>query len=296
MSEPDFNLFDFLDKNSLKPKFEETSRDVAKEKKIWEAFIQPIVRDYKLYWYGDTLFEYEETKKPSFFSSDDLEDMQRSVLFFTMELDWDTVYSPGEKKEYFFLDDVLGVLSGKASDYVNGSLHPEIDRNIINLKDKFLEYLKGIFDSNSLPVFLEILSREPGASKASNPSNQEQKNKEVFSKLSTQCSIENDPTTNQDDKEKVPQVQKDTMQNTKYYTERQFFKYVEVARKFCQGFIDQGKQPASKKETQEYIEKCLEGSKESLGPNSRLPERLFREIWQAVPDELKRKRGVTTRR
>ena len=179
-NETDFNVFDFISQNnSLKMNFEDTPRDLVKEKKIWEDFIQPIIRGYELYSYGDTLFEYEETKEPSFFSSDDLENMQRSVLFFTMELDWDAVYSPEEeKKQYFFIDDVLKVLSRDVSKYAKGSLDP----NIINLRDKLWEYLTVIFDSNDLPVFLEILSREPGVSKVIEPNQQhrsEYQNKEA---------------------------------------------------------------------------------------------------------------------
>ena len=95
-----------------------------------------------------------------------------------MELDWDAVYSPGEKKEYFFLDDVLKVLSRDVPKYAKGSLDP----NIINLRDKLWEYLTVIFDSNDLPVFLEILSREPGAPKVIEPNQQhrpEYQNKEA---------------------------------------------------------------------------------------------------------------------
>jgi len=79
------------------------------------------------------------------------------------------------------------------------------------------------------------------------------------------------------------------------HTEKLLSKYVKIAQTFCKDHLNKHKQSATRAATQEYLEKVLKKSNESLGPNSRLPERSFRKIWNAVPGELRRKRGVTTR-
>lgn len=61
-----------------------------------------------------------------------------------------------------------------------------------------------------------------------------------------------------------------------------FLKYCKLARQFCEDRIDKREQLASRKEIKEYLAKCLEESKESLGPNSRLPTPTFRDMGAAL--------------
>lgn len=74
-----------------------------------------------------------------------------------------------------------------------------------------------------------------------------------------------------------------------------FFECIEIVQTFCQGFKDKGKQLASKTEAQDHLEKILKKLDKNFSDKSIVPDRMFRQIWKDIPNDLKRPTGETTK-
>lgn len=73
-------------------------------------------------------------------------------------------------------------------------------------------------------------------------------------------------------------------------------KYTRIAIDFCEKTERNNGQPPSKNNVVEYLEKQLRKNKEKLGPFSIMSDGKFRAIWQDIPKEYKRKRGVKNKK
>lgn len=65
---------------------------------------------------------------------------------------------------------------------------------------------------------------------------------------------------------------------------------------FCKKDIKKKQQPPTKNEIQDFLEKKLKIENIELGENSILPDKIFRNIYKEIPPDLRRKRGVTTKK
>ena len=72
-------------------------------------------------------------------------------------------------------------------------------------------------------------------------------------------------------------------------------KYAKIATNFSQQFKDRGEQVPSRHDVEDHLSKYLKNADEKIGTFVRLPERMFRKVWEKVPTTLKRERGVITK-
>lgn len=74
-----------------------------------------------------------------------------------------------------------------------------------------------------------------------------------------------------------------------------FDKYVSLAEEFMSKGKERTGQAPLKTELEDHLQALLQKNKEVLGDRALLPDAIFRKIWRAIPNELKRDIGERTR-
>jgi hypothetical protein len=233
-------------------------RDIKSEQRVWREQIQRIVDRHDLRDSDGDKFKYKFYTKPKGFNDTDMYLVGRAVV---QEVCYDHLY-PGD-----FCKEVLGPLH-------NGETEILLESNSVKIKENFRRFLENLLyegvgvqgEKILLPHFLEWLKGET----IYNP---------------------NPKAT-----EKIPEDKNFDRENINSSQKKLIEKYVKIATNFCQSFKDRGEQYPSKSEVEKYLLKCLKKAGEKLGKFKPLPERKLREIWEKVPNILKREIGVTTKK